>query len=347
MLRRPAIFACIAVFGGALLTLTSTPLMQAKAQAVRIFVNGSEMHFDQPPIERSNRVFVPLRGIFENLGATVVYDNGVINATRGSTSVHLVIGSHNAIVNGNPVTVDVAPFVIAGRTLVPLRFIAQSLGAGVDYNYSTHVVTISGGGGGNVSAGVQLTNLSPGNGAAVASNRPSVSGSFSAAVDPNSVHITLDGRDVSSTSYVSSHNFLFSPSYDLSATSHTVRVTGRSQSGASFDQSWTFISGTNVVPNYITNISPANGATVGTTFTLKGTTLPNSSVHVAAVASAVFGMFRIGTGTYSADLMADGAGHFSQDVTVNTVGGGVVSVRITSTAPVTKASKQVDLTYHT
>jgi hypothetical protein len=326
-----------------------------QAAPVTILVNGQQVQFDQPPVERSGRVFVPLRGVFERLGASVVYDNGVINASGNGRTISLRIGSNSATVNGSTEQLDVAPFLIGSRTLVPLRFISQALGASVDYNNGSRTVTVSMAGGGNASyntntggggnaATVALVDVAPGSGAVVEAKSPAVSGRFSEAMDPNSVRITLDGRDVSATTDISANDFLFSPQYPLRAEQHTVHVTGRAQSGARLDQSWSFVSGTSVVENYIRNVTPANGSTVGGSFNISGTTLPNSHVKIVVVPSAVFGgVFRVGTGTYQADTIADASGHFSQDVNVQTVGGGNVSVRIISTAPTTNAGATVDL----
>jgi hypothetical protein len=121
----------------------------AAAQSVGIVVNGAGVTFDQPPVERAGRVFVPLRGVFERLGATVVYSNGDINAQGNGRSVHLHIGSNQAVVNGQTLTMDVAPFLIGARTLVPLRFVAQSLGAAVNWNPSNNTVYIQGNGSAN------------------------------------------------------------------------------------------------------------------------------------------------------------------------------------------------------
>ena len=124
----------------------TAPGAQAQGSPVTIIVNGQTVNFDQPPLERAGRVFVPLRGVFERLGASVVYSGGLINATGNGRNVSLRIGSTQATVNGQPVMVDVAPFLVGARTLVPLRFIAQSLGATVDYNDSNRTVAINGGG---------------------------------------------------------------------------------------------------------------------------------------------------------------------------------------------------------
>ena len=325
--------------------------MTAIAQNVTVVVNGQQVGFDQPPIERSGRVFVPLRGVFERLGASVVYDNGVINATGNGRTISLKIGSNVAIVNGESQTLDVAPFLVGARTLVPLRFISQALGANVDWNNNTQVVSIAMAGASAATAtpgnSVTITNMHPPSGSVVPAKRPAVSGTFSRPVDPNTVRVTLDGRDVSSTTYVSSTNFLFSPAYDLAATQHTVRVTGKESDDTPFDRSWSFTSGTSTVENHITNVSPTDGATVGGNFTVSGSTLPNSHVHIAVVGSAnMGGYFSVGTGSYDADLTADSTGSFSQRVTVSVVSGGDLGVRITSVAPVTNAATTVTMHYH-
>src|SRR5438477_3084911 len=137
--------------------LVGFPVAPASAQSVSVVVNGSPVTFDQPPVERAGRVFVPLRGVFERLGASVVYANGVINAQGNGRSVHLQIGSTQAVVDGQTLTMDVAPFVIGARTLVPLRFVAQSLGAAVNWNQSNNTVYIQG----NGSAYVPPPNANP------------------------------------------------------------------------------------------------------------------------------------------------------------------------------------------
>jgi len=140
MIRR---LAAAAIAASLLGTFSIAP---AGAQSVAVVVNGAGVTFDQPPIERAGRVFVPLRGVFERLGASVVYANGDINAQGNGRSVHLHIGSTQAVVNGQTLTMDVAPFLIGARTLVPLRFVAQSLGAAVNWNQSNNTVYIQGNG---------------------------------------------------------------------------------------------------------------------------------------------------------------------------------------------------------
>ena len=119
------------------------PAAGSAQSAVSVFVNGQRMSFDQPPIVQNGRVFVPLRGVFQQLGASVVYNNGQINATGRGRTISLTIGSTTAVVDGQQQILDVAPFVVGDRTLVPLRFIAQSLGAQVNWDDSSSAVTIT------------------------------------------------------------------------------------------------------------------------------------------------------------------------------------------------------------
>src|ERR1700678_367052 len=115
----------------------AVPALAQQSVGVTVIVNGNTMSFDQPPVEQAGRVFVPLRGVFEQLGASVVYQNGQINATGDGRTVSLQIGSTQATVDGQSQTLDQAPFVEGSRTLVPLRFVAQALGASVDWNNNT------------------------------------------------------------------------------------------------------------------------------------------------------------------------------------------------------------------
>lgn len=322
----------------------------AKA-AVTIVVNGATVSFDQPPIERGGRVFVPLRGVFERLGASVVYDNGQINATGNGRNISLKIGSNLATINGETYSSDVAPFLVGARTLVPLRFIAEALGATVDYNSGTQVVTIAMNGtapapsaSASAAPAVTLLNLNPADQGVVQSSKPAVSASFSQPVDPNSIKVMLDDRDVTSATAISPTDLLFTPPYALSTQVHTVRVTGVSKASASFDASWSFTSGTSTIDNYIRDVQPLDGSTVGGTFTVAGTALPNSHVHIVAASIAFYGgVFRMPAGSYSADLTADAQGRFSQTVTIAVAGGGAVSVRITVSRP---ASNSATVTLH-
>jgi hypothetical protein len=188
MLRNAALAVCAAVgaFG-----CTAV----ASAQVPRLIVNGQTVTFEQPPVEQAGRVLVPLRGVFERLGASVVYQNGLINATGNGRNVSLHIGSTQATVNGRSQTIDVPPYVIAGRTLVPLRFVAQALGASVNWNPSDNTVRIDGGGNSNAGTSPRMNNRGNYLRGIVPTDGSSVRGSFalSGRTLPNST-VTVTAR---------------------------------------------------------------------------------------------------------------------------------------------------------
>ena len=115
------------------------------AQDIQVTVDGTPLSFDQPPVMQGGRVMVPLRGIFEGLGAEVRYDARLrsIKATKGATVVELSLGSREAAVNGAPMTLDVPADTLGGRTMVPLRFVSEALGAQVKWSPSSRSVAIA------------------------------------------------------------------------------------------------------------------------------------------------------------------------------------------------------------
>jgi copper amine oxidase-like protein len=125
--------------------LAGVPQGHALAQAsIPVYIDGQAVNFDVPPTVIQGRVLVPLRGIFERLGATVDYDVRTqhIVAVRGPQTVELTIGSRQARVNDSAKLLDVPAFTIAGRTMVPLRFISESLGANVQWVEASRIILI-------------------------------------------------------------------------------------------------------------------------------------------------------------------------------------------------------------
>jgi Copper amine oxidase N-terminal domain len=224
------------------------PVSAPAQSAVSVFVNGQRMSFDQPPVVQSGRVFVPLRGVFEQLGASVVYNSGQINATGGGRTISLTIGSTTAVVNGKQQILDVAPFVVGDRTLVPLRFIAQALGAQVNWDDSSSSVTIISSGGRNPRpvapppapvANVAFATKAPMG--TIFTNQPTFSFQLTKPAQISRFRVTLDGNPITASSMTqvstASYSFRYPP---LGQGRHSVRVWGQTNSGASFDLSWTF-----------------------------------------------------------------------------------------------------------
>lgn len=119
--------------------------------ALRVEIGGQPVTLDRPPIIIGDRVLVPVRGVFQQLGATLVWEDPATHAVivsrtvppgRG-TQIRLIAGSRLAYINDSPVTLDVAPIIVAGRTFVPLRFVGEALQATVAWNPGLRVVAIA------------------------------------------------------------------------------------------------------------------------------------------------------------------------------------------------------------
>ena len=109
-------------------------------------MNGKDYLLDAPPFIENGRTLVPIRFIAESFGAKVDWigetKTVIINLESKKISIVLQIGSKIAIVNGERITLDVAPKIVNGRTFVPLRFVAETFGAEVLWNGSERKITI-------------------------------------------------------------------------------------------------------------------------------------------------------------------------------------------------------------
>ncbi|HYG59068.1 MAG TPA: copper amine oxidase N-terminal domain-containing protein, partial [Symbiobacteriaceae bacterium] len=129
-----------------LIAFAAAPAAAARPQKnYPVTFNGHPILFDVEPELINDRTFVPFRAIFEKMGATVDYDGltNIITAVRGSVTIKLSPGSETAYVNGAAMTLPAAPYIKNGRTLVPLRFVSEALGADVQYNDATTAISIT------------------------------------------------------------------------------------------------------------------------------------------------------------------------------------------------------------
>ena len=111
---------------------------------IAVNLNGEWMQFDVDPILLNDRTMVPFRAIFEALGCTVTWDdeNQTAIGNRNGATIKLPIGSEKVSVSGKYVVLDQPAVLKDGRTLVPLRFVAEALGAQVKWTDSTQTVSI-------------------------------------------------------------------------------------------------------------------------------------------------------------------------------------------------------------
>ena len=107
-------------------------------------VDGKILELDVPPQTVNNRTLVPLRAIFEGMGAVVDWqdDTQTVFAKKGNTVVKLTIGNTSPTVNGVTHLIDQPGIVIDGRTYVPLRFAAEAFGGSVDWDPAARIIHI-------------------------------------------------------------------------------------------------------------------------------------------------------------------------------------------------------------
>ena len=123
---------------------TSTPQPTAAAPDITVFLDGRLLTFDVQPQIINDRTVVPLRVIFEAMGATVNWggDNQTVTATKGNTVVKLTIGNSYPTINGQTTIIDQPAIIVSGRTLAPLRFVAEAFGGSVNWEATTRTINI-------------------------------------------------------------------------------------------------------------------------------------------------------------------------------------------------------------
>lgn len=119
------------------LLLSGAPSALAATAGVRVYLDGNELAFpDQAPVVSAGRALVPLRFVSEAFVAQVDWDplSGSVRISLRDTTIVLRIGRKDVEVNNRAVLLDVAPTLLNGRTMVPLRFISEVLGANVAWS---------------------------------------------------------------------------------------------------------------------------------------------------------------------------------------------------------------------
>jgi len=118
----------------------------SSAQRIQVQVDGTPIAFaNAQPQYINGRVLVPLRGVFEQMGANVNWDpqTRMVTANKGGSDVQLRIGDRVAMVNGTTMNLDVPAMIVGGSTMVPIRFVSEALGAQVGWMEAQHLVSIN------------------------------------------------------------------------------------------------------------------------------------------------------------------------------------------------------------
>jgi len=118
--------------------------LNGDTNGISVVISGKSIEFDQKPIIENGRTMVPMRAIFEELGASVAWDNNTKTATgiKDGREVKITIGEYAIYVNGTKVDIDTPAMIVGGRTLVPVRAIAEGLDCNVTWDSKTSTVII-------------------------------------------------------------------------------------------------------------------------------------------------------------------------------------------------------------
>lgn len=112
--------------------------------SVNVLIDGVVQNYETTPIIQNSSVLVPMRSIFETLGAEVGWEESTktVKAARDDCNIQITIGSLDALKNGESVKLAAEPILVNNVTMVPLRFVSEALGALVDWDQNSRTVSI-------------------------------------------------------------------------------------------------------------------------------------------------------------------------------------------------------------
>ena len=117
--------------------------LAAADPAVTVYVD--EKKLDQAGVMLNGATLVPMRSIFEALGASVKWEGSTrsITATKDETEIILTLGKGQAYINGELKNLSTPAASVGGTTMVPQRFIGEALGAEVKWEGATRTARVT------------------------------------------------------------------------------------------------------------------------------------------------------------------------------------------------------------
>lgn len=127
-----------------LLLVAPIHLAASSPDPITIYFNDEKLESSTQPLLLHSRTYVPIRVIAEKWGAVVGWnqEHQQVRITKDRQRIDLYIDQKEAFVNGEPKQSDAAPVVVQGRTMIPLRFVGELLGAYVSYDAATRTVSV-------------------------------------------------------------------------------------------------------------------------------------------------------------------------------------------------------------
>ncbi len=112
---------------------------------INIILDQNKLSLEQTPVILNSRTMIPLRGFFEHIGANVDWNKKTrqVIIKNNDVEILLTVGNNYALVNGKIFKFDTASQIIEGRTFVPIRFVAESMGYAVDWDSKTRSVLVN------------------------------------------------------------------------------------------------------------------------------------------------------------------------------------------------------------
>lgn len=128
-------------------TLTSgrSGILKINEASLKLYLDGEWLYTEVFPIISKGRTFVPLRDVFQALGARVAWEEETktVTATKQGRIVKLTVGENKAFLNGNEVTLEAPPFLKENRVMVPLRFVSEALGVKVTWEDQIRTISLT------------------------------------------------------------------------------------------------------------------------------------------------------------------------------------------------------------
>ena len=125
--------------------LTAPAVLAEAEKPITVFVDGTQVLFDVEPVTENDRTLVPMRFIFEALGASVTWNDATSTATavKGEDTIQIVVDNTVMLKNGRKITLDVPARLVRDRTLVPVRAVSEGMGARVNWNETLRQIVIA------------------------------------------------------------------------------------------------------------------------------------------------------------------------------------------------------------
>lgn len=155
------------------LLILCTSYVNTYAREISVFIDDSKIEFSDSPIIQNGNTLVPMRDIFEVLGFEVFWNNEIknIQAVKENVLIDLTIDNTTAFRNDEAFKLDAAPVIINEKTMIPLRFVAESTQSIVEWDAKNKSVIINTNTSGIIDSVVTIrTNISQGSGVVISPN---------------------------------------------------------------------------------------------------------------------------------------------------------------------------------